>query len=489
MTVTPPITTRRFAVIGGGITGLAAAYRLIERGLTSGPAADVTLFEASDRIGGVAGTVRIGEYLVETGPDSFITNKPGAIRLCERLGLGDRLLKTVPTFRGSHVLRNGKPVRVPDGFMLLSPAKIWPVLTSRIFSPLGKLRMGLELLVPRRTETGDESLADFVRRRLGREALDRLIQPLVGGIYTSDPERLSLHATLPRFVEMERAHGSLIRAARRQIAGQSSKPEDTSGGGARYSLFATLKDGMTELFDALRAKIETGGRIALNSPVLRLESLGEGRTRLTFADQSSGEFDGVVIAVPAYRAAELLQTLDLESRRDVSTPLRELCSELAAIEYASTAVVVSGHRLEDIEHPLNSFGLVIPAIEKRRILAVSYASRKFVGRAPEGRVILRTFVGGAMQPEQLLGTDADIERSVVDELRSVLGVGGIPDFVRVVRHPKSMPQYHLGHLDRVRRIFDLMQTVRGIELAGNAYYGVGLPDSIDSAERAAERIS
>lgn len=479
MTVPPQNSARRFAVIGGGITGLAAAHRLIELGLTSGHPADITLFEASDRIGGVAGTERIGGYLVETGADSFITNKPGAIRLCERLGLAERLLKTVPQFRGSQVLRKGKPVSVPDGFMLLSPAKIWPVLKSSIFSPLGKLRMGLEYFVPRRTEEGDESLADFVRRRLGREALDRLIQPLVGGIYTSDPERLSLRATLPRFVEMEREYGSLIRAARRQLAGPSSQPEEASGGGARYSLFATLTDGMTELFDTLRATIETGGRIAMNSPVVRLESLGNGRTRLTFADQSTADFDGVIIALPAYRAAELLTTL---------TSYSELSSALGAIEYASTAVVVSGHKLDDIENPLNSFGLVIPAIERRRILAVSYASRKFVGRAPEGRVILRTFVGGAMQPEQLLGTDAEIERSVLDELRSVLGVGGTPDFLRVVRHTKSMPQYTIGHLDRVRRIFELMTTVQGIELAGNAYHGVGLPDSIESAERAAERI-
>ena len=284
MTPSLPNSTRRIAVIGGGITGLAAAHRLIELGQTSGQPADVTVFEASDQIGGVAGTVRIGDYLVETGADSFITNQPGAIRLCERLGLSDRLLKTVPTFRGSQVLRKGQPVPVPEGFMLLSPAKIWPVLTSPIFSPLGKLRMGLEYFVPRQTQEFDESLADFVRRRLGREALDRLIQPLVGGIYTSDPERLSLRATLPRFVEMEREHGSLIRAARKQLAGQTSRLEDASGGGARYSLFATLTDGMTELFDALRAKIETAGRIALNSLVVRLESLPEGRTRLTFGE-------------------------------------------------------------------------------------------------------------------------------------------------------------------------------------------------------------
>ena len=469
---------KRIAVIGGGITGLAAAHHLLELSSPDAPVS-VSLFEATDRLGGVAGTTRVGEYLVETGADNFITNKPAAVKLCERLSIADQLLKTEAKYRGSLVLKDGRPVPVPEGFMLLSPAKIWPVLKSPIFSWAGKLRMGLELFVPRRTETTDESLADFVRRRLGREALDRLIQPLVGGIYTSDPERLSLQATLPRFIDMERQHGSLIRASRLQAARESRQSNEFSGSGARYSLFATPRDGMSVIFDALRQKIESQGKLVCNARVMRLESLAEGQMRVHFEDRYE-DFNRIVLAMPAFRQAALLETLQRDD-------LADLCRELRSIEYASTAIVVSGHRLEDVQHPLDSFGLVIPAIERRRVLAISFSSRKFVGRAPEGRVILRTFVGGAMQPEELLNSDAQIEQIVTDELRSILGVTGTPDFMRVVRHNESMPQYYIGHLDRVAKIRTLSQQLPGIVLAGNAFQGVGLPDCIENAEAAAER--
>lgn len=481
---------RRLAVIGGGMTGLAAAHRLIELGSQSGQQIEVTLFEGSDRIGGVAGTTRIGQYLVETGADNFITNKPAAVKLCERLGIADQLLKTETTYRGSLVLKDGRPVPVPDGFMLLSPGKVWPVLRSPIFSMAGKLRMGMEFFIPRRTDDVDESLADFVRRRLGREALDRLIQPLVGGIYTSDPERLSLKATMPRFIDMEREYGSLIRASKKQAAREPQQSGESLGSGARYSLFAAPRDGMSVIFDALRERIASKGRVVMNSPIVGLQSLPEQRVRLTFEDQRSEEFDGAIIAMPAFRQAALLRTLQ-QTADSSSSPiggLDELCRELTAIEYASTAIVVSGHKLDDIKHPLDSFGLVIPAIERRRVLAVSFSSRKFVGRAPEGRVILRTFVGGAMQPEQLQHSNEQIEAIVSDELRSILGVKGTPDFMVVVRHNDSMPQYYVGHVDRIQRINQLATALPGIVLAGNAFQGVGLPDCIDNAEAAADRL-
>ena len=226
---------KRIAVIGGGASGLAAAHRLLELSNNGPVKFDVTLFEAGNSVGGVATTRRIGDYLVETGPDMFITNQPAAVNLCRRIGLADELIPTETANRGSLVLRNGKPVRVPEGFMLISPAKVWPVLTSPIFSPLGKLRMGLEFLLPRRSDQSDETLAGFVKRRFGKEAFDRLIQPLVGGIYTADPDKLSLQATLPRFIEMERKHRSLIIATRKQAAMRVSSAE-SDGSGARYGL-------------------------------------------------------------------------------------------------------------------------------------------------------------------------------------------------------------------------------------------------------------
>jgi protoporphyrinogen/coproporphyrinogen III oxidase len=469
--------TWRVAVVGGGLSGLAAAHRIGELSQSQKLAVELSVFEASARTGGVMGTERIGEYLVETGADSFITNKPWAVDLCRRLGIADRLIPTEETYRGALVLRNGKPVPVPEGFQLLSPAKIWPVLTSPLFSWRGKLRMGMEYFLPRRKSEGDESLADFVRRRFGQQALERLVQPLVGGIYTSDPEKLSLKATMPQFVEMEREHRSLIRASRLKSRNKSRRETraEQSASGARYSLFATPQDGISELLGALSERIQANAKICLNSPVQSLQRQFDLTWRLRFGDGTNQVFDALVLAIPAYRAAELLNQTDAR--------LGEL---LGGIEYASTAIVVSGHKLSDIRHPLTAFGLVIPALERRRILAVSFTSRKFPGRAPAGCVQLRTFVGGAMQPELLDRSDEEIIQLVREELRELLGVTGEPDFVRIARWNRAMPQYHLGHLKRVEEIESRIRQYPGLALAGNAYRGVGLPDCIHSGEQAGE---
>ena len=456
--------------MGGGITGLAAAHRLLE--LQSTAASSVTVFEAGPRLGGVVGTQQIDGYTLELGPDSFITNKPWAVALCRRLGLENRLIPTDERYRRSLVLRRGRPVEVPDGFQLMTPAKIWPVVTSPIFSCWGKLRMGYEYFLPAKHGVTDESLGSFVRRRFGQEVLDRLVQPLVGGIYTSNPEKLSLRATLPRFLEMERQHGSLIRASR-SAAKTAGANEQASG--ARYGLFATLAGGTEELIRSLAERVSLGSQVHVSSPVTGLRPLPSGEYELTAQGQTPQTFDRVLLTLPTYRVAELVQPFAAEW----SQALRE-------IEYASTTIVVSGHRLADIRHPLDAFGLVIPAIEHRRILAVSFTSRKFPNRAPEGHVQLRTFVGGAMQPEYFGLSDADTKQLVREELRDLLGVTGTPDLEVIARYPRSMPQYHVGHLERVARIRLLGTRFPGLGLAGSAYDGVGLPDSIHSGEVAAE---
>lgn len=470
-----PNPNPRIAIIGGGITGLAAAHRLLELAREARTPSDVTLFEASDRTGGVVGTEQRDGYLVELGPDMFVTDKPWAVDLCRRLGLEGDLIPTDNTFRRSLVLRKGKPVPVPEGFMLLSPAKVWPVLTSPIFSPLGKLRMGCEYFLPRKTDDGDESLASFVRRRFGREALDRLIQPLVGGIYTADPEKLSLRATLPRFLDMERDHRSLIRASKKAAAQRDAAK--SAGSGARYGLFVSLRHGMQQFFKALTERITAAATIRQNTPVARIDPANDGGWTLAVADGKTERFDAVLCCVRAPQAAALVSGFDAA----LAEPLRK-------IEYASSAVVVSGHRLADIAHPLEAFGLVIPAIEKRKILAVSFTSRKFPGRAPDGRILLRTFVGGAMQPELIQLSDDELRNVVRSELADMLGVGGEQDFMDVVRYENAMPQYHVGHLDRVAKIEELTSAHSGLALAGNAYHGVGLPDCIHSGEQAAERV-
>ena len=460
----------RIAVVGGGITGLAAAHRLIE--LQSTLPVEVTVFESAARLGGVVGTQQIDGYTLELGPDSFITNKPWAVALCRRLGLEDRLIPTDARYRRSLVLRKGRPVEVPDGFQLMTPAKAWPVLSSPIFSWWGKLRMGCEYFLPAQQNAEDESLASFVRRRFGQEALERLVQPLVGGIYTSDPEKLSLRATLPGFLEMERQDGSVIRASRRQ-AKSASNNEHASG--ARYGLFAALAGGTNELIQSLADRVGRSVKIVTNARVTQLAPLPDGSYRLIADGQAPLLFDRVILTQAAYRIADLVDPFAAHW----ATALRE-------IEYASTSIVVSGYRLVDIKHPLDAFGLVIPAIERRRILAVSFTSRKFPNRAPEGRVQLRTFVGGAMQPEYFQLSDDETKQLVREELRDLLGVTGTPEVEVVARYPGSMPQYHVGHMERVARIRALGAQHPGLFLAGSSYDGVGLPDSIHSGETAAE---
>ncbi len=468
-----PTSVRRVAVIGGGISGLSAAHRLTELRSESQRPLEITLFEASDRLAGVMGTEEIDGYHVETGADSFITDKPWAVDLAKRLGLEDRLISPDANFRRSLVLHKGKPQPIPEGFMLLAPSKIGPVLKSPLLSPWGKLRLGMEYLLPRGNNGEDESLAHFVRRRLGREVLDRIVQPLVGGIYTSDPEKLSLRATLPRFLDMEKEHRSLIRASRRQ----STRRTESSGSGARYGLFATFATGISELFAALIASLKICD-VRMNTAVTRLTPGPENASAtLETADGRHEEFDAVIAALPAYRVGDL-----------VAAFAAPLAAQLQSIEYASSAIVVTGHRLADVANPLNAFGLVIPAVENRKILAVSFTSRKFPDRAPEGCVQLRTFVGGAMQPELLELDDEQLLSLVRGELAELLGVQGEPQIARIARYQQAMPQYHVGHLERVQRIEAAAATLPFFELAGNAYHGVGIPDCVHSGEQAAERV-
>jgi len=478
----PPV---RFAVVGGGLSGLAAAHRLTELARESGRSAEVHLYEASDRLGGLVQTERVGDYVIERGADSFITNKPGAIGLCRRLGLESELISTDPTYRGSLILHDGQPVPTPAGFNLLVPGNPLAVLASPLLSDAGKRRCLDEWFVPPRTDSGDESLASFTRRRLGPEVLDRIVQPLVGGIYTADPEQLSLAATLPRFLDMERRHGSLLRSvwnsreSHHDTDGEAERRAEREAAGARYGLFVAPRHGISQLADTLAERVRTACQIHLDAPVCGLRitrpASGQPAAAELSLDGESKRFGAVILALSAQRMGNLLAP--------DSAPLAE---ELRAIPYASSAIVVSGHRLADIRHPLDSFGLVIPHVERRNVLAVSFLSRKFPTRAPEGRVILRTFVGGAMQPEIFALSDEAILKTVRHELRDLLGVDGTPDFEVLTRYPEAMPQYHVGHLDRVREIRRLAAELGPVHLAGNAFDGVGIPDTIQSGEAAAE---
>lgn len=471
----PDTAGRNVAVIGGGITGLAAAHRLI----TLNKDIHVTLFEAADSLGGIIDTAYSDGWLLELGPDAFITNKPGGVALCEEIGFTDQLIPTDNTFRRSLVLRNGKPEPVPDGFMLMAPSNLQAIRDTPLLTPAGRERLLQEADIPAKMDGADESLAGFVRRRFGEEALDRLVQPLVGGIYTADPEKLSLQATLPRFPEMERDHGSVIAATQKEQE-QKSAARSSSGSGARYGLFTTPKDGFRSLITAVVDVLQNSGRVSIrtSTPIETASQTSDSKWKISLPTKPPECFDGVVMTLPTHRAAKLLS----------GEALQPLTSSLQQIPYASSAIVLSGHRLQDFEHPLEAFGLVIPHQEGRRILATSFTSRKFPGRAPAGHVLLRTFVGGAMQPEQLGHSDDEITGFVQEELKQILGSKTPPLFSRVVRYNNAMPQYHLGHVELVDRIEQQTAELPGLELAGNAYRGVGIPDSISSGRRAAEQL-
>lgn len=479
---------RRVAVIGGGITGLAAAQRLI----SSSDDIQVVIFEASRRLGGIIRTEVADGFLMELGPDSFITNKPAAIQLCEEIGFSNQLIPTDARYRRSLVLRNGKPMAVPDGFMLMAPAKPSAILTTPILSLTGKLRLLSEALISRRSGDDDESLASFVRRRFGQQTLERLVQPLVGGIYTADPELLSLKATMPRFLEMEKSHGSVIRATlAQQKKDRNSEHGDndaTSGSGARYGLFATAAGGLSDLVAAIEQALQKSRRVKVHLGI-EVTSVEKATGRdsqfseqrpwvIRSRDQQPMEFDSVIVTLPTYAAANILKSV-------VSAELQAALNE---IKYASSAIVVSGHNVSDFSHPMDAFGLVVPAIEQRKILAVSFSSRKFVGRAPDGKIVLRTFVGGAMQPELLANDNDTIQGFVNAELRSIFGMKADPMFSEVMTYNNAMPQYYVGHLDRVATIESLLRKHTGLHLAGSAYHGVGIPDSIASGQAAADRI-
>ncbi len=463
---------KRVAVIGGGITGLAAAQRLVELD----PSVDVTLFEAGPRLGGVLETVRRDGFLIERSADNFITSVPWALDLCREIGFESELLPTTSGQRNAMVVHRGRLEKLPAGFMLMAPGQLWPLATTPILSPWGKLRLLAEYFIPARRAEIDESLGSFARRRLGAEAFERIVQPLVGGIYTADPERLSLKATLPRFLEMERRYGSLIRAARAERRAGKSTGDGESG--ARYGLFVAPRQGMSSLVAALAARLPAG-TVQLNSPVARIEQTSPGlwSVELGGVDADKQEFDGLIVAVAAPLAGQLLYQVD-----------RPLAADLRRIDYASSVVVSLGLKREQIERRLDSFGFVVPAVEKRRILAGSFSSVKFAGRAPDDSALLRVFIGGACQPELAELPDERLREIAIDELRALVGLRGEPLFVDIVRHPRSMPQYHVGHCDLVADIEHAAGRWPGLALAGNAYHGVGIPNCVHSGRSAAERI-
>jgi oxygen-dependent protoporphyrinogen oxidase len=460
----------KLVVVGGGIAGLSAAHRAVEVARERAVPLDLTLIEARDRLGGTIASECADGFLVESGPDSFLSEKPWALALCRRLGVEDRLVRTDDRFRKVFVWYRGRLHPLPDGFQLLAPTAMRPFATSSLFSLRGKLRMALDLVLPRGSGD-DESLGAFVRRRLGAEALERVAQPLVAGIYTADPDDLSLAATMPRFLELERRDRSIILGLRRAL--RLAPLPGTSG--ARWSLFVTFGAGMQEFVTTLAARLP-GGAVVLGRRANALERVAE-RWRVMTAEGGSFEADRVIVATEAHATARLTRYLE-----------PALTTLLEEIPYASAATLSLGYRRADVPHALDGFGFVVPRTEGKALLAGTFSSVKYPGRAPEGCVLIRAFMGGMLDAGVLAEADDALVARARDELRAALGITAPPLLTRLHRWPASMPQYRVGHLTRVEMIERVSGALPGLSLAGAAYRGVGIADCVRSGEAAAERV-
>ena len=471
-----PSTPYTIAIIGGGIAGLSAAWYLQQQHI------NYTLFEEGSRWGGHILTERVetpaGSFVVEAGPDSFITQKPWGVQLARELGLADRLLGTNDKMRKVYVLNRGKPTPMPDGVLLIVPTRFMPFALSPLISPLGKLRMGLDLIIPPKRDGKDETLADFVRRRLGSEALDKIAEPLLSGIYNSEAEKQSLLATFPRFRDLEVKHGSLTRgmlASRRNA--NNAKPAAGSPGSNGHkpmSAFMSLRGGTGELVEALVTQLT--GDLRLNTRVERLARGSEGGYILRTTSGEMVRADAVILAVPAYVAEKLA--------RDVAP---DVAQGLSGIRYVSTGTISLAFPMADIRRPLAGFGLVVPTSERRPINAITWSSLKFDDRAPAGYALLRVFFGGSRSPQSMELDDAALLATVRGQLRELMGIEAAPLFQRIYRWHLSNAQYDVGHLERVAALEAALPA--GLYLTGSPYRGVGLPDCIRQSQETAARIT
>ena len=457
----------RIAIIGGGISGLTAAFTLEEQRRAG--AVEYLLYEASSHLGGVIRTERIHGCIVEAGPDSFLTEKPWAADLCRTLGLGDQLIGSNDAERKTYILLHGRLIPLPDGLMFMVPTKILPTGFSPLFSWSTKLRMATELLHPPRSAEIDESVASLVERHYGAEMVDRLADPLLSGIYGGEAAGLSVRAVLPRFAEMERTHGSLGRAmltARKRMPKRADRPAPP--------LFTSLKNGMRQLVESLVPRLNQSSLVT-NTSVASLQPEAGGWAVST--GLKSAHFDAVILAVPTHAAAALLANIS-----------PELSAELGAIAYSSSITVGLGYD-HDVRQSLPpGFGFLVPRSEGKRLLAATFVHNKFPHRAPSDRALLRCFFAGS-NAENLWNLSEDAVIAVVrNELQQILGLRALPLFARVYKWKSAMAQYGVGHLERLARIERLRQQLPALGLAGNGYRGIGVPDCIRSGSEAVKQV-
>jgi oxygen-dependent protoporphyrinogen oxidase len=456
----------RVAVVGGGIAGLSAAWELRRRGLA------VTLLEAEKRFGGKLRTEQVDGLLIDAGPDSFLSSKPAALQLIAQLGLAERVINTQPDGGGTFILRDGRLQPLPEGITLLVPADPRAILRTRLLSPLGKARMAADYLLPPSKRDGDESIGGFVRRRLGRQAFERMAEPLLSGIYAGDADALSLLATFPRLRDIECQHGGMLRGALAQRRLARATPSSTRA----HTPFVSLDDGLQVLVDALTAALSDSD-LRAGVAVTAIAATERGYA-VTLADSARLDVDGVLLATPSFVSAQLLHSL-----------CSELAAHLAIIQYVSTATISLAYDEAALGAHCSGRGFVIPRSEGRTLTAVTWTSRKFAGRAPAGQALLRGFVGRAGHEQPAALPDDELLTVVRRELREILGIDATPRTTRIFRWPRAMPQYAVGHLERLAHIDALTATLPRLALAGNAYRAVGIPDLIADSRALARELA
>jgi oxygen-dependent protoporphyrinogen oxidase len=464
---------KRTAIIGGGIAGLSAAY-FLEKARRDGAEIEWTLFEKSDRLGGVIKTEHRDGFVLEAGPDSFLTIKPDGAQLCRDLGIGDQLISSNDAERKTYILVKGRLLPLPDGLQFMVPTRAWPMMATPLFSWGTKLRMAAELVSRRGMEQDDESVASFVRRHFGQQMVERVAEPLLAGVYGGNAGNLSVRAVLPRFAEMEREHGSLVRAslkALRQAQANSAKNNRAGTGEKPQPLFTSLRSGVQQLVDALVSQLPDGS-LRLKQERISLERAG---AQWQVNGGNGGIFDSIVLAVPAQASASLLEGLQ-----------PKLAALLKKISYTSSAAVVLAYDRAALPP---GHGFLVPASEDRTTLACTFVHKKFPHRAPEGSALLRCFISSARVPNLAAYSDEALQAILQAELKEILGLNAAPRFVRVFRWACALPQYETGHLDRVAEMEKLLQELPGVHIAGNSFYGIGIPDCIRSGRKAAEAIT
>lgn len=456
---------KKIAIIGGGVAALACAVNLKEKGF------DFTLFEKESSCGGKLLTENIGNLTVEGGPDSYLPEKFWSVQLIKKVGLEPEMLCSNDERKGTFIYSGGRLHPLPEGVMLMVPTMIMPLLRSSLISWPGKLRMGLELFAPTKNGLKDESLAEFVTRRLGKECLEKIAEPLVAGIHTSNPDNMSVRAIFPRFIEMEQKSGSLIRG---MIAAMKGMPPPNPAA-FKMTYFMSLKSGMGELTRACTAYIGEE-RIKTGKAAAAVEKINGGY-RVICQDGSAADFETLVVATPSYVTKELLQSVD-----------EALCSALAEIDWSSSATVTLAFKKTEIKVPLPGFGFIVPRIENRRINACTWSSVKWSYRAPEETTLIRSFVGGGHHEELVFLNDEELRNAVLEELREIIGIKANPIFFKTYRWFKGMPKYTVGHLERIAGIDEKLGKHRGLFLIGCSYRGIGIGDCAKSGFDAATAI-